>query len=960
MNPWRKLLPFGLLLLVFLAPGSTPPTVGSFHQGPQPVPNQPQFAVRVIFASDGAAREKWTGSIGAENTHVAEAQGWRFDARDRLSLNNFEIHTLHPRTKKSIEKGLVLRGRAGPDGQISITTSWGDFAFRVHELGIGETREFLGGGARLIRLLDVTKITDGSRDDDYPSIAVVDDSRAWLVWQSYGGQSDEIRLSKHENGWRTFTPVPGVSGDVWRPQVALDGQQRLWVVWAQQVNGNFDIYARALDQKSATWQEQMRLSSHPNPDIQHHLASDSRGNLWVVWQGFHGDDSDIFLRRHDGAGWSEEIRVTDDDANDWEPRIAVDQEGRAIIVWDTYRRGNFDVYMRAFQDGRFGPEIPVADTPKFEAHATVAIDNAGRIWVAWDEGGVNWGKDTGLTEDPKWAENPQQSFDNWILKPGFPGSRLYDERELNLAVFENGRRKVPVQGLREALAQAGIQQHDYPQLVSDRRWGRMGLMFHRWSPQGEFTSGLESRRTVFWEQAVTFYHGDRWSAALTIPQSAGRPSMLSSGAFAPDGRLWMAWPTDGRVPQSPYQPVSGDIYMACVPGGVSSDTPVLKSSETAPAAAVSTVHTNEASEIAGIRAYRTSIGGTENRIVRGDFHRHTEFSWDNGGLRDGSLFDFYRYMLDAADMDFGAVTDHNSGGDYGYWWWLIEKSCDMFHVPKAFTTFYGYERSVQYPGGHRNVLHTRRGVPVVSFFTEPGFTGPRPGVAANPNRLVKNDTRLLYDSLRRSGGISIPHTTGSFAGTDWRENDPEVEPLVELYQGARVSYETPGAPRAPRSPDDIRDFREPGFVWNAYRKGYRLGTIASSDHWSTHISYAMVFTEQPTRDAIFDAFRKRRTYGATDNIILEYRMGEHFMGEEFADSSVPPISIRIIGTAPVSRVDVIKNEAVVYSTHPNAKDVMFTYRDENPTTGTSYYYVRVIQTNWEMAWGSPIWLTLKP
>ena len=45
MNHWRKLLPFGLLLLVLLAPGSTSPTVG-FYQGPQPVPNQPRFAIR--------------------------------------------------------------------------------------------------------------------------------------------------------------------------------------------------------------------------------------------------------------------------------------------------------------------------------------------------------------------------------------------------------------------------------------------------------------------------------------------------------------------------------------------------------------------------------------------------------------------------------------------------------------------------------------------------------------------------------------------------------------------------------------------------------------------------------------------------------------------------------------------------------------------------------------------------
>ena len=31
-------------------------------------------------------------------------------------------------------------------------------------------------------------------------------------------------------------------------------------------------------------------------------------------------------------------------------------------------------------------------------------------------------------------------------------------------------------------------------------------------------------------------------------------------------------------------------------------------------------------------------------------------------------------------MDFGAVTDHNAGGDYEYWWWLTEKSCDLYNV----------------------------------------------------------------------------------------------------------------------------------------------------------------------------------------------------------------------------------------------------------------------------------------
>jgi len=35
-----------------------------------------------------------------------------------------------------------------------------------------------------------------------------------------------------------------------------------------------------------------------------------------------------------------------------------------------------------------------------------------------------------------------------------------------------------------------------------------------------------------------------------------------------------------------------------------------------------------------------------------------------------------------------------------------------------------------------------------------------------------------------------------------------------------------------------------------------LGFECSSDHVSTHISYAVVFAEAPTREAIVDAFKK--------------------------------------------------------------------------------------------------------
>ena len=67
-----------------------------------------------------------------------------------------------------------------------------------------------------------------------------------------------------------------------------------------------------------------------------------------------------------------------------------------------------------------------------------------------------------------------------------------------------------------------------------------------------------------------------------------------------------------------------------------------------------------------------------------------------------------------------------------------------------------------------------------------------------------------------------------------KTRNPEKAPpwSWRVAQGDRISYEHPGAPRAPRSAEDkpIGGYREEGFLWSAYRKGNRLGTIASSDH----------------------------------------------------------------------------------------------------------------------------------
>jgi hypothetical protein len=145
-------------------------------------------------------------------------------------------------------------------------------------------------------------------------------------------------------------------------------------------------------------------------------------------------------------------------------------------------------------------------------------------------------------------------------------------------------------------------------------------------------------------------------------------------------------------------------------------------------------------------------------------------------------------------------------------------------------------------------------------------------------------------------------------------------------------------------------------VWNAWKKGYKIGVIASSDHYSTHISYAMVYTPAQTRQAIFDSILRRHTYGATDNIVLEFWLGDRFMGDDFAATEPQTIKVKVIGTAPVEAIHLIRDGNYIHKTSPGTEKAEMEYRDNDAGRGRHWYYVRVEQRNGELAWSSPIWV----
>ena len=794
-----------------------------------------------------------------------------------------------------------------------------------------------------------------NREDDLPSLAAAPDGSLWLAWLAYSDGRDDIALRRYVGGtWGNLQYVPNASGDSWYPQIAVDARNRAWVVWTQQVEGNWDIYARRFDPASQSWSTLRRLTHHPLPDINPRVGSDANGRIAVVWQGFRGQASNIYLRtigvtepsryRED---WSPALAVTDRGANEWDPAVAIDSAGTAWVAYDSYKNGNYNVYLTGVRNGlAAGPEIAIAETARFEARATVAVDRQDRVWVAYEAGGAGWGKDTG-----------------YKIRKRQPGVELGGLRESRIRCYAGGRVQAPVQPLQTALRQGkGEPKWSFhPHVFSDGSG-------HVWvAAKRQILVGGEGEKgeLSYFEYWVTRYDADRWTTVRPLPKSWGRAGTRLSAAATPEG-MWWSWPTDNRRAVWVQRPILGEVYAARfdpVLGGEVVLAPAPTERVAAPRG-----HVDEAGDVAAVRAYRTRIAGRSVGIVRGDLHRHTELSWDDGGVRDGSLPDLYRYALDAAALDFGASTDHQGGG-YDYWWWYSQKAADMYRVPGRFTPIYGYERSLSQPNGHRNVLFSDRAGWVVPFFYKEGvelFELPRhpqgdvSGIAAID--VVRDDTKHLYDEVRRMGGLTIPHTSATEQGTDWRDNDPELEPVVEIFQGARTSYESSSGPLDARISVDDEHIRSAGyfpvgFVAEAWKKGYRLGVIASSDHHSTHYSYAMVYTEDTSREGILDAVRRRHTDAATDNILLDVRMGRHVMGDEFSAPEPLPIEVRARGTAPIAKVHVLRGGRTLYTGEPGQQEVSFTYTDADveARAGTQDYYVRIEQADGHVAWSSPIW-----
>jgi hypothetical protein len=832
---------------------------------------------------------------------------------------------------------------------------------------------------------------------DFPVLAVDAQSVPWSVFIAHDGKEDTLKLAK---GGEVVASI-GKPGIIHQPAIAFDGTGAAVVVWSQ-VNGKdlMDLHAQRLRDGKAEAEAVTLAASDKGGNVFAKAATDRAGRVWVVWQGMRGGLSDVFCKVFDATKneWSKEVQVTSDPAGDWEPCVAFDDKDGAWVIYDSSRGNEFNVYgTRVALDGTVGETKALLKTERYEGRTSAVGTPDGKgIWVTCERGRMFWGLDMrahghldGLNAQKemvlaywdlasgKVEEAP--SIEAWL--EDLPGPTPMAPRA-NAKAQAKGKAKgkgkaadpnqaAQAQAKKAALAKgAGDHATDLPSVGLDAQG-------HPWIAVRYF-------KQYAWRIAVTKYDRatQQWTTPWPVPGSVYAQDRQSHWALGKDGALWFSWPTDLRG--SKLQQTS-EVHLAKLDA---SKAPALaKAPEVKPFTPPPAYINPVTPERALNDRHSFTHNGVTYHLYWGDYHRHTDVSNCITG-NDGCVLEQFRYAWDMGKLDTLGTSDHTDIAKIytPYEWWLNQKLVDVFYSPGFFMSMYAYEREQVWPYGHRNVIFAQRGGPIVYIH--------RVNYIASPWQKIfplkeEGETDImpeeLWDVLNRYGKpvTDISHTGATGMGTDWnifKRIDNRVENLIEIFQGARVSYEGLNAPQPtvgmrvgedynhssqvigkPVVGQPIRSFtvKNNGVYQNALQLGHRLGVWADSDHISTHTSYGGVYVKDFTREGIIEGLNARRTIAATDKIFVEFSCNDSLMGTEIESSAKPVIKFSVDGTATLKRITLIRNEKDFQMWEPKAKSFAHTFTDESPEPNEDRYYLRVEQDDGNMAWSSPVWVKVK-
>jgi hypothetical protein len=268
------------------------------------------------------------------------------------------------------------------------------------------------------------RLTNNLATSEFPALAV-SISALHVVWHDNRDGNYEIYYKRSTDAgvsWGTDTRLTNSTGSSQYPSVTVSGQF-VHAVWMDVRDGNREIYYKRSSDGGSNWGADVRLTT--NTSISQEPSVSASGTVvHVVWEDYRDGNYEIYYKRSTdgGVNWGADTRLTN--SANYSSLSSINVSGTTVhIVWIDERDGNPEVYYKRSTDGgtSWGTDTRLTNNIYYSSLPSIAVSGA-NLHIAWEDkrdggnpeiyyksstdGGINWGADMRLTNNPANSEFP--------------------------------------------------------------------------------------------------------------------------------------------------------------------------------------------------------------------------------------------------------------------------------------------------------------------------------------------------------------------------------------------------------------------------------------------------------------------------------------------------------------------------------------------------------------------------
>jgi hypothetical protein len=282
----------------------------------------------------------------------------------------------------------------------------------------------------------------------HPAIAMNDSGNFTVTWSDRRNDNGDIYGQRYDSSGTPLGSNFKVNDDVgtasqfW-PDIAMDGSCNFVIVWYDNHNDNYDIYAQRYDSSGAPLDSNFKVNDDTGTATQYYptigadasgdfvicwldfrhlgltyaqrydslgtplgsnfkvnddvgstsqrysaIGAGGSGNFVITWEDWRNYNWDIYAQRYDSLGTplGSNFKVNDDTGTDLQerPDVAVDGSRNFVIVWKDNRNDNFDIYCQRYDSSgtALGSNFKVNDA-EWGNYPAVAMDDSGNFVITW-------------------------------------------------------------------------------------------------------------------------------------------------------------------------------------------------------------------------------------------------------------------------------------------------------------------------------------------------------------------------------------------------------------------------------------------------------------------------------------------------------------------------------------------------------------------------------------------------